>query len=164
MNTLKVADEAWLATALLHREHPERDDFKLSEILERAYREFDDRRPGLWFHIVSHCVGSKKPSPASHRMLHETGRGRRRLFRPGDPCHPGRRKGKLHPEKSDVPAQYLPLLEWYEKDYAGGGSKPGPSSSPATLLGFVGAIAAYDLNKMEEAIRDGCERVDESGW
>ena len=31
-----VADEAWIATALLHREHPDRKDFKTTEIVRRA--------------------------------------------------------------------------------------------------------------------------------
>ena len=36
---LKVADEVWLATALLHREHPDRADFTVAEIVERARQE-----------------------------------------------------------------------------------------------------------------------------
>jgi hypothetical protein len=36
---LKVADETWIATALLHREHPERDDFAEQEIVARARNE-----------------------------------------------------------------------------------------------------------------------------
>ena len=161
---LKVSDEAWLATALLHRDHPDREDFMLAEIHARARAEFGDERPGVWQHIVGHCVASNKPSPASYRMLHQSGRGRSRLFRHGDPIHPGRRSGRMHPSKSEIPAKYWPLLEWYEKDYAPGGGSPPSSAAPAKLLGFVGAIAAFDLGRMTEAIRAGCERVDESGW
>ncbi len=164
MEQLKVADEAWLATALLHREHPEREDFKLSEIRQRANKEFRDPRPGVWYHIVSHCVASIRPSPASHRMLHATDRGRRRLFRRGDPCHPGRRSGKLYPNRSDLPEEYRSLVDWYENEYSRGGTNLQPSSSPAMLMAFVGAIASYDLGKMAEAIRTGCERVDENAW
>ena len=36
---LKVADEVWIATALLHREHPESPDFTVDEIVERAKKE-----------------------------------------------------------------------------------------------------------------------------
>ena len=35
----KVADEVWIAVALLHRENPKREDFTISEIVERARRE-----------------------------------------------------------------------------------------------------------------------------
>jgi hypothetical protein len=161
---LKVSDEAWLATALLHRDHPDREDFRLAEIHARARLEFDDERPGVWQHIVGHCVASNKPSPASYRMLHQTERGRRRLFHPGDPYHPGRRSGRTHPAKSDIPAKYWPLLEWYENEYGQGGGTQPSSASPSRLLGFVGAIAAFDLGRMSDAIRAGCEQVDESGW
>src|SRR5205085_7010490 len=36
---LKVADEVWIAVALLHREHPERGDFTIEEIVDRAKLE-----------------------------------------------------------------------------------------------------------------------------
>jgi len=35
----KVADEVWVATALLHRAHPEAADFTVEEIVERARKE-----------------------------------------------------------------------------------------------------------------------------
>jgi hypothetical protein len=158
MNFL-VADEAWLATALLHREHPEAEDFALEDIRERAQREFHDSRPGVWQHIVSHCVASNRPNPAQYRMLHTSGRGRRRLYRPGDPVHPDRR-GKIHPEKRDLPDRYRSLVDWYLSDYSR--RKP-PSASGRHWLQFVGLIPAYDLQKMAEAIRD-CERVDSNEW
>ncbi len=162
MNIL-VADEAWLATALLHREHPQAEDFGLEEIRERAVKEFHDHRPGVWQHIVSHCVASNPPNPAQYRMLHSSARGRRRLYREGDPLHP-RRKGKVYPEKRDLPERYRPLVDWYLAEYnPRGGARQG-SSSPAALLAFVGLIPAYDLQKMSEAIASGCERVDTSEW
>ena len=46
---IRVADEVWIATALLHCEHPEREDFTVNEIIERArrrlYREGDPAHP-----------------------------------------------------------------------------------------------------------------------
>ncbi len=161
MNIL-VADEAWLATALLHREHPQAEDFPLDEIRERSIREFHDRRPGVWQHIVSHCVASNPPNPAQYRMLHSSARGRRRLYRRGDPVHPGRR-GKMYPEKRDIPDRYQPLVDWYLSEYNPPGGAAG-SSSPAVLLEFVGLIPAYDLQKMSEAIASGCERIDANEW
>jgi hypothetical protein len=160
MNIL-VADEAWLATALLHREHPEAEDFSLDDIRDRAQKEFHDKRPGVWQHIVSHCVASNRPNPAQYRMLHASARGRRRLYRPGDPVHP-ERKGKIYPEKRAIPERYQGLVDWYLSDYSR--RKPAnPSSSARTWLQFVGLIPAYDLQKMTEAIQD-CERVDPNEW
>jgi len=160
MNIL-VADEAWLATALLHREHPDAEDFSLDDIRRRAKREFHDDRPGVWQHIVSHCVASNRPNPAQYRMLHGSARGRRRLYRPGDPVHP-ERKGKIYPEKRAIPERYHQLLDWYLSDYSH--RKPRvPSSRARDLLQFIGLIPAYDLQKMKEAIKD-CERVDLNEW
>ena len=160
MNIL-VADEAWLATALLHREHPDAEDFSLDDIRDRARREFHDNRPGVWQHIVSHCVASNRPNPAQYRMLHGSARGRRRLYRPGDPVHP-ERKGKIYPDKSAIPERYRSLVDWYLKNYSQ--RKPQVTSSRARdLLQFVGLIPAYDLDRMKEAIKD-CERVDPNEW
>ncbi len=160
MNIL-VADEAWLATALLHREHPDSDDFSLDDIRDRARREFHDDRPGVWQHIVSHCVASNRPNPAQYRMLHGSARGRRRLYRPGDPVHP-ERKGKIYPEKRAIPERYHQLLDWYLSDYSR--RKPRvPSSRARDLLQFIGLMPAYDLQRMKEAIKD-CERVDLNEW
>jgi hypothetical protein len=162
MNIL-VADEAWIATALLQREHPNSEDFSLNEIRDRARREFHDERPGVWQHMVSHCVASNRPNPAQYRMLHSSGRGRRRLYRPGDPVHPDR-KGKTHPEKRDIPVRYHNLVDWYLSEYSRGQGSAAGSSSPAVVLKFVGLIPAYDLQQMSEAIRSGCERVDANEW
>jgi len=160
---LRVADEAWIATALLHREHPQAEDFSLSQIRERAQLEFHDNRPGLWYHIVSHCVASKPPRPAQYRMLHETGRGKRRLYREGDTCHPDR-KGKIHPDKGQLPAAYQGLVDWYAESYSHAAGAGGKSGNPAVLLKFIGAISAFDLERMSSAISAGCERVDPSEW
>ena len=35
---IRVADEVWIAAALLHREHPEAADFSLKEIEARLVR------------------------------------------------------------------------------------------------------------------------------
>jgi len=162
MNIL-VADEAWIATALLLHEHPNAEDFSLDEIRDRARREFHDDRPGVWQHIVSHCVASNRPNPAQYRMLHSSGRGRRRLYRQGDPVHPDR-KGKMYPEKREIPERYHKLVDWYLNEYNRRQGSSGGSNSPAVALQFVGLIPAYDLQKMSEAIHSGCERVDANEW
>ena len=157
-----VSDEAWLATALLHREHPEAEDFSLEEIRERSVKEFHDHRPGVWQHIVSHGVASNPPNPAQYRMLHSSARGRRRLYRKGDPVHP-ERQGKIYPERRKLPERYRPLVDWYLAEYNSPHEGSG-SSNPALLLRFVGLIPAYDLGKMSEASATGCEQIDASQW
>jgi len=115
---VKVADEVWVATALLHRDHPERFDFSIEEIMESArhmWREgTGSLRPGVYIHVVQHCVANRAPSPARLRMLVETTPGRRRLFKPGDYYHPEREGAKITPAREDLPYGYSGLLSWYE--------------------------------------------------
>jgi len=113
---LKIADEVWLATAQLHREHPKRDDFAIAEIKERAAKESGgELRSGVYVHIVQHCVANRPPSPGRYRILVETAPGRRRLFRTGDSYHVAREGSKTHPAAEDLPARYRSLLDWYRK-------------------------------------------------
>ena len=118
-NSIKVADEVWLATALLHRENPRREDFTVQEIVERATAEaiHDDVRPGIYVHALQHCVANRAPNPGRYRMLYETSKGRRRLFRRDDSYHPDREGGKVLPNKDEVPEKYRDLIDWYETKF-----------------------------------------------
>lgn len=113
---VRVADEVWIAAALLHREHPQAADFAVEEIVERAKQEARNIpfRPGVYVHAVQHCVAGRKPNPARYRMLVETAPGRRRLFRKGDSYHPAREGGKIAPRPEDLPLGYTGLLNWYQ--------------------------------------------------
>lgn len=112
---LKIADEVWLATAQLHREQPESDDFSVDEIVLRAGR-FEDPaaiRPGVYVHVIQHCVANRPPNPGKSRILLETSEGRRRLYRKTDPFHPARAGSKITPAPEDIPVEYQELLPWY---------------------------------------------------
>ena len=113
---LKVADEVWIAAALLHRERPDSTDFSIEEIVERVQREnlYGSLRPGVYVHVVQHCVANRPPNPGRYRMLYETSGGRRRLFRKGDPEHPDRKGAKSTPASDALPYGYGGLLTWYE--------------------------------------------------
>jgi hypothetical protein len=115
MPQIKVADEVWLATALLHRENPLNEDFTLKEIEARAAKEglIDERRRGVYLHILQHCVANRPPNPNDYRMLYETRPKYRRLFRVGDGYNP-QRQGKITPEPDEIPHRYAYLLKWYE--------------------------------------------------
>ncbi len=120
-STIRVADEVWLAVAMLHQRRPESPDFSIEEIMELAgsakeLRFLGPLRPGFYVHVVQHCVANRPPSPARYRMLLETVPGRRRLFRPGDPCHPAREKGKSIPRTEDLPENcFRGVLAWYRE-------------------------------------------------
>ncbi|MGB2678702.1 MAG: hypothetical protein WAN12_16585 [Candidatus Acidiferrum sp.] len=113
---LKVADEVWIATALLHRERPDSADFSIEEIVGRVQQEnlYGSLRPGVYTHVVQHCVANRPPNPGRYRILYETTEGRRRLFRKGDPEHSDRRDAKSTPAGKDLPDTYTGLLTWYE--------------------------------------------------
>ena len=113
---IRIADEVWLAMALLHRENPSRIDFTLNEIVERVAKESiaDELRPGVYVHAALHCVANRPPNPGRYRMLYETRPKYRRLFRPGDNYSPQREGSKVVPAADDIPPRYSGLLRWYE--------------------------------------------------
>jgi hypothetical protein len=125
MNTTKarrraavgVADEVWVAAALLHRAFPKRADFTIREIVDRVEKEglHPELRRGVYVHVVQHCVANRAPNPGRYRMLYETRRGHRRLFMPGDDWHPGRKAGRTRPDAEALPERWRGLLEWYDR-------------------------------------------------
>ena len=135
---LKVADEVWIATALLHRERPDFTDFSIEEIVARAQREnlYGSLRPGVYVHVVQHCVANRPPNPGRYRMLYETTGGRRRLFRKGDAEHPDRRDAKSTPARNDLPSGYADLLAWY-KDWCALAADRAIENDP--LISLVGS-------------------------
>jgi hypothetical protein len=135
---IKVADEVWIAAALLHREQPGQADFSVEEIVARAEKEglSGSLRPGVYVHVVQHCVANRPPNPGRYRMLFETGSGRRRLFRKGDAYHPGREGAKITPRLGELPNGYDGLLTWY-RNWCSGASQSGPPADP--LLSLLGS-------------------------
>jgi hypothetical protein len=134
---VKVADEVWIAAALLQQENPDQTDFSVEDIVERARREklTSEFRPGVYVHALQHCVANRSPNPGRYRMLFETAPGRRRLFRPGDPYHPQREGRKIVPPAQDIPEQYRPLLAWYHEWTTGSRSDGGGQDPLLSLRG-----------------------------
>lgn len=114
---IKVADEVWIAAALLQKESPTRSDFSVDEIVERARHEklSDTLRPGVYIHAQMHCVANRPPNPGRYRMLIETRPGYRRLYCAGDPFDLKREGSKTIPLASDIPEKYRHLLQWYRQ-------------------------------------------------
>jgi hypothetical protein len=157
---VKVADEVWIATALLHREHPAAVDFSIEEIVERAQREglHKPLRPGVYVHTVQHCVANRPPNPGRYRMLFETTEGRRRLFRKGDPYHPDRDGSKICPAPEGFPAEYAGLLSWYE-EWCEKANRNRAEDDPLLQLKGTGAHLWTDETPDEyvERLREGWE-------
>jgi hypothetical protein len=158
--SIKVADEVWVAAALLHREHPEREDFSVAEVVERAKAEgaSERLRPGVYVHVVQHCVAGRAPNPGRYCMLVETGRNRRRLFRPGDPFHPLRDGSKTVPDVDELPAKYRGLLEWYKKEYSRSKTAMTESDPLLALRGSGKALWADEhADEYVKHLREGWE-------
>jgi hypothetical protein len=132
---LKVADQVWIATALLHRAHPAREDFSVSEIVEqvKAAGLSDEYRHSIRVHALQHCVATLPPVSGTYRMLTWTGSRTRRLFRTGDAVAPGR-KGKIVPAREEIPGEYHELLDWYASEY-----DSGAQGAPDALLALRGS-------------------------
>lgn len=111
---VKVADQVWIALALLTREHPDREGFTPGEIINRVRVEFGHVSPGVPINVGQHCVATTRPNPGRPRLITKTPTGLDRLFRPGDPYHPDREGSKTKPERSDIPSRYWELLDWYD--------------------------------------------------
>src|SRR5439155_18620696 len=160
---IKVADEVWLATAMLHQRYSERVDFSIEEIMEFAgsakeLRLMGPLRPGFYVHVVQHCVANRPPNPGRYRMLFETAGGRRRLFRKGDPSHPDREGAKVTPRAEELPRKLAELLGWYEK-WSDEANRSRVEDDPLLKLKGLGAHLWADATPDEyvERLREGWE-------
>jgi len=140
LHRLRVADEAWIALALLHREDPKSDGFSAREILDRvkAASAYPDLRAGLQPHISLHNVANLPSNSARYRLFYRTPEGTYRLFRPGDDFHPSR-TGKTKPERAELPEQFHDLLDWYETSYCVGAGRKPPRIDDDPFLQMRGA-------------------------
>ena len=137
--SVKLADEVWIATAMLHQRHPESADFSIEEILNFArstkeLRLIGPLRSGFYVHVVQHCVANRVANPERYRMLYETSPGRRRLFRPGDSYNPDREGGKISPRPEDLPENsFRGLLSWY-RDWCANAASRAANEDPLLVL------------------------------
>jgi hypothetical protein len=151
---IRVADEAWLGLALLQHEHPERVSFSAREILDRvkAERASGELRAGVQPHIYLHNVANAELNPAKYRMFYKLQDNTYRLFRPTDTAHPAR-KGKMIPERDELPAKYHYLLDWYESEYCGKQGLVIEEDDPILQMWGVGKEIWADTNA-DDYVRD----------
>jgi hypothetical protein len=160
-----VADEVWLALAILHREHPRRTSFSAKEILaqvksERAHTEL---RAGVQAHIYVHNVANAEPNSARYRMSYKLDDDTYRLYRPGDAAHP-LRKGKIAPQRNELPEKYHHLLDWYEREYCGGEQRRKTDDSWLDQMWGLGKHlwAGIDADEYVASLREDWEPRPES--
>jgi hypothetical protein len=145
--SIRVADEAWLALALLQYEHPDRGSFSAKEILDRVKAEQanPELRPGVQVHIYLHNVANAEPNSAKYRMFYKLADDSYRLFRPTDAAHPAR-KGKMIPERDELPLKYHYLLDWYEGEYSRKPTATSEEDDPILQMWGVGKEIWADTN------------------
>ena len=91
--SIRVADEAWLALAMLQYEHPDRESFSAKEILDQVKVEHanPELRPGVQVHIYLHNVANVEPNSAKYRMFYKLANDSYRLYRAADVAHAARK-------------------------------------------------------------------------
>jgi hypothetical protein len=156
--SITCATEVFLALCLLHREHPEREDFSVREIVDRAALENlnGTLRPGVQVHASLHCVANRRPNPLAHSMIYATGKSTRRLLRANDDVHP-ERNGKHWPSAAEVPGRYLSLVHEAEKRFATESRALARKPHPLTRLVGLGAEIwkGVDPDEYVRGLREG---------
>ena len=152
---LSAADAVWVATALLHHDHPRKKGFSVQEIVHRVEIEhLSSRQPmTIYQHANQHCVANRPPNNARLCMLMETPDGLRRLYRRGDPTDPQRVGARHLPDPASLPEEHRRLLDWYtawENKNAGD-----VSSDP--LLALAGTWTFGDADAYVRELREGWE-------
>ncbi len=117
---LTVADAVWVAAATIQREAQrsgelkEGVDIELMAAAVQALHLTQAERQSIVQHIRQHCVANKEPQPNRSCVLFATDDRNRRLYRIGDPRHPGREGAPTHPKWERLPEQFKDLQDWYE--------------------------------------------------
>jgi hypothetical protein len=110
---MKVADQLFLALALLHRERPDADAFTVDEVVRRASEEgFEARPASLRAHAHGHAAANLPPGKnGRYRLLYKQADGRVRMLHKNDAVHPERNR-KFYPELNEIPEKYHALVAW----------------------------------------------------
>lgn len=126
---VKLADEVWIAAALLHREHPESLDFSIEEIVERAATKSvaSVNRPGVYVHVVQHCVANRPPNPA-------------------------REGAKITPSPEEMAHGYEGLLSWY-RDWSSDAAKSASRKDPPLLALAESGARIWSGEHADEYVR-----------
>ena len=155
--SVKVADEVWIATALLHLEYPERSDFRVSEILQTRRTGRLNRRASSWSADGCHTAlrGEQKAQSRSVPNAHRNAPRLQAAHRPSDPVYTGREHGKIMPDRYEIPERYEYLLQWYSREYAG--KQTGSADDPLLRLRGTAKGIYGDPDEYVRELREGWE-------
>lgn len=119
--SVTMAEAAWIATAILHRDYGADELFTVGQIADMV----DDRKiytkphskTSLQTAITGTCVANTNATSANHRLLYRAKQGRYRLYHKGDDHHKSRKGGLTCPKPNDLPSKYKGLVKWYKDIY-----------------------------------------------
>ncbi|MBI4874981.1 MAG: hypothetical protein HY822_10155 [Acidobacteria bacterium] len=150
---LTIGDRIWIACALLHREQPGRISFDRAEIVGKLGEVglAPPNADSLRTHLSRHSIAGKKPDPDTLRVRSREEDGTLRLYRAGDPVHPGRESGKTNPDPEALPEAYRGLLDWYRLEYCAGLTPA--AGDPILALRGVGKQVWRELGGGDEFVR-----------
>lgn len=120
-----ITIEIWVAMAgLAHRADDIRHSVRNRELKTHIAQMFGDSRPGVATHIGAHAVAQKRLHTGYNKCyLSVAGRGRRRLYLPGDQIHEDRLPNPQRlPRLEELPPRYRYLLDWYIQNVSGTGN------------------------------------------
>jgi hypothetical protein len=138
---VKVADELFIAVALLTKEQPNKRSFSISEILDRAKKEglgeHRSDQASLKQHAYEHAAANVPPGRGKYRLVFREKDNTIRLLEKSDHVHPDR-NGKQWPEADEIPQKYTALVEWSKDRFAKGSDQSKPWLSELLQLRGVG--------------------------
>ena len=149
---ITAADLAWIATASLTREFPDRAGFTPDEIQRRTEELESD--VGVRNTYIGRPRGAlRAPAPEKYRQLHANADGTYRLYWSGDPSHAEQKNERILPNASRIPAKYRDLLDWYRSQNT---APPQESreTDPILALAGIGKDVWRDLGGGEKFIRE----------
>ena len=127
MVSLKVADEVWISTALLHRKLPDRRDFSVGEIVAQADAERATGaplRPGVQVSRLSALRGQQgSQSGALPHVGRDVEGAPAACSAPGTPATRVVSGARRRRAEDELPPEYRELLSWYRRDYVGDDSR-----------------------------------------
>lgn len=158
--------EIWISMAdLAHRHGDIGHSVRNSELSARVLELFDDDRKGVGIHISQHVVAQASLNTGYNKCyLSSEGRGKRRLYLPGDEIHESRRLNpQTIPTPEELPQQYRYLLDWYEDTIRQDSDESEQAPSNADRL-QVGGTEEEQLSVKEGLLQvlDYLEKLDQN--
>lgn len=156
---MNVPTIIWIATATLHKLHPNRTSFTTKEIRDVIIDQ--GLRPEIAIttinvYLTSYAVSTSPVLVDNVRYLLKLTRGVYRLWADGDNYHESRKDGRKYPTSERL-GEFASLLDWYFNTYVPNRGKYEQPDQPPSII-----TESYDLtSKQQLRVVDHINVVDE---